>query len=78
MYSDDKHPSPEATYLIGLIFFKKLTGQKAASIPNRLQTKDQNGENLYLSILAEEDAAFFRQLVDESGLPRFKGKTPKN
>lgn len=78
MYSDDKHPSPEATYFIGLIFFKKLTGRKVASMPNRLQTRDQYGENLYLSILNEEDAAFFRQLVDESEIPPFKGSTQKN
>ncbi len=78
MYADDKHPSPEATYLIGLIFFKKLTGMKTASIPSRLQTRDQYGENLYLSILAEEDAAFFRQLTDESDIPVFKGKQQKN
>ncbi len=65
LYSDDKHPSPDATYLIALAFLKALSGQSVLSVPERLTTLDWSGEKLYLSIVSAENAAFFKQLVEE-------------
>lgn len=65
LFFDDKHPSSNGTYLLGLAFFKYFTGQSTTEIPPRLQTKDQNGEKLYLLFMHQEEADFLQQLVDE-------------
>jgi len=65
LFFDDKHPSSNGTYLLGLAFYKYLTGNEVGDIPKRLTTKDQDGEQLYLIFMHEADAAFLRQLVDE-------------
>lgn len=64
MFADDKHPSPDATYLTGLAFFKKLSGRSVTDIPDRLWTTDTRGDRLYLAIIDPETGAFFRQLVE--------------
>lgn len=65
MFHDDKHPSSNGTYLLGLAFFKYLTGKSTTEIPPRLTTLDRNGEKLYLIFMHQEDADFMQQLVDE-------------
>lgn len=65
MFSDEKHPSFNGTYLLGLAFFKYFTGKRTAGIPTRLSTLDTNGEKLYLIFMNQEDADFLQQLVDE-------------
>ena len=65
LFHDDKHPSPEGTYLIGLTFYKYFSGASVSDIPPRLTTTDKDGEKLYLSILLPEDAAFLKQVVDQ-------------
>lgn len=65
LFSDDKHPSSNGTYLLGLAFYKYFTGKSTRDIPERLTTKDINGEKLYLIFMAKEDADFLQQLVDE-------------
>ena len=64
-YFDDKHPSSEGSYLIALIFYKALTGNSVANIPDRLDSKDQSGEEIILSFILPETGIFLRQLVDE-------------
>lgn len=65
LFADDKHPSANGTYLLGLAFYKYFTGKAPLNIPERLTTQDLNREKLYLTFLAKEDAAFLQQLVDE-------------
>ncbi len=65
LFDDDKHPSSNGTYLLGLAFFKYFTNKSTAEIPKRLTTKDINGEKLYLIFMDETDADFLQQLVDE-------------
>ncbi len=65
LFFDDKHPSYNGTYLLGLTFYKYFTGNKTSGISNRLTTKDSNGEKLYLIFMLQEDAAFLQQLVDD-------------
>ena len=69
LFFDDKHPSPNGTYLLGLAFFHYFTGQSVAGIPDRITTPDRNGEKLYLLFILPEDAAFLRQLVAEFEFP---------
>lgn len=65
LFFDDKHPSSNGTYLLGLAFFKYFTGGSTEDIPKRLTTIDRNGEKLYLIFMNQEDADFLQQLVDE-------------
>lgn len=68
LFFDDKHPTPVGTYLIGLAFFKKLTGLPVSKISDRLETTDQYGEKTYLLLVLPEDAAFLRQSVEGADL----------
>lgn len=65
MFFDDKHPSSNGTYLLGLTCFKFFTRKATADIPKRISTIDRNGEKLYLLFMHQEDADFLQQLVDE-------------
>ena len=64
LFFDDKHPSYNGTYLLGLAFYKYFTGNETADIPKRLSTKDINGENIYLIFMVQEDADYLQQVVD--------------
>lgn len=75
LFDDDKHPSSNGTYLLGLAFFKYFTNKSTADIPKRLTTKDINGEKLYLIFMNQNDADFLQQLVDEHN---FKTRNVKN
>ena len=65
LFQDDKHPSSNGTYLLGLAFFKYFTGLSTEEIPFRLTTNDKDGEKLYLIFMAQEDCDFLQQLVDD-------------
>ena len=65
MFQDDKHPSSNGTYMLGLAFFKYFTGLSTAEIPHRLTTTDKDGEKLYLLFMSQEDSDFLQQLVDD-------------
>ena len=70
LFDDDKHPSSNGTYLLGLSFYKYFTGKSTSKIPKRLTTKDINNEKLYLLFMNQTNADFLQQLVDD-----FKYKT---
>jgi len=65
LFQDDKHPSSNGTYLLGLAFFKYFTGLKTSNIPAILETKDNNGEATFLIFMSQENADFLQQLVDD-------------
>jgi hypothetical protein len=65
LFFDDKHPSSNGTYLLGLAFYKYFSGAALGDIPKRLTTKDEDGEKLYLIFMHQEDADFLQQLVAE-------------
>ena len=65
LFFDDKHPSSNGTYLLGLAFYKYFSGKSTAKIPDRITCKDWQGEKLYLLFMPKEDANFLQQLVDE-------------
>ena len=73
MYFDDKHPSSDGSYLIALIYYKFFTGNSVTEIPNRLTTKDAEGNLMYLSFVLPETGAFLRQLVEEYDMEPIKG-----
>ncbi|WP_036379656.1 hypothetical protein [Muricauda sp. MAR_2010_75] len=71
-YFDDKHPSPDGTYLIALTITKMLTGESVNTIPDRLTTLDINDEKLYLCFVLPPTGDFLRQLVEEMNFESFK------
>ena len=73
MYFDDKHPSSDGSYLIALIYYKYFTGRSVLEIPNRLTTKDADGDLLYLNFVLPETGKFLRQLVEEYDMETLKG-----
>ena len=72
LYFDNKHPSPDGSYLIALIVYQTLTGNSINQISNRVTTIDSDGEKLYLSFVLKENAVFFQQLVTEAEIQPIK------
>src|SRR5690606_3129526 len=58
LYFDDKHPSPEGSYLIALVMYKALTGNSVLDIPNRLSSEDKDGQKLILIFIHPETGSF--------------------
>lgn len=65
LFFDDKHPSSNGTYLLGLTFYRFFTAKSVQKIPARITTTDRNNEKLYLLFILPEDADFLKQLVEE-------------
>lgn len=65
MYFDDKHPSSNGTYLLGLAFYKYFTKAPVDNIPVRITTRDKDNELLYLLFMHDDDAEFLQKLVTE-------------
>ena len=65
LFHDDKHPSKNGTYLLGLAFYKYFTGKKTLGLSNNISTLDANGQKLYLLFMKRTDTNFLQQLVDE-------------
>lgn len=72
IYFDDKHPSSDGSYLIALVYYKYFTGKSVMKIPNRLVTKDSNGDSLYLCFVLPQTGAFLRQLVEDFDMATYK------
>jgi hypothetical protein len=68
MFFDDKHPSSNATYLLGLAFYRFFTNDSLEKIPARITTNDKDGELLYLLFVQNEDADFLKQVVLEANI----------
>lgn len=66
MFADDKHPSSNATYMLGLAFYRFFTNDSVKEIPNRITTRDKDDELTYLLFMLEEDADFLKQIVGEA------------
>ncbi|MBL7471419.1 DUF4886 domain-containing protein [Robertkochia sediminum] len=64
LFFDDKHQTPEGTYLNALLIYKTLTGRSVAEIPNRLSVITADGEKLYLTFILPENGKFLRDLVE--------------
>lgn len=62
---DGSHPSTIGTYLSACVFFAVLTGKSPIGLPARLQTKDKNGDSLYLMIVSPNDARFCQEVAKE-------------
>lgn len=68
LFHDNKHPSPDASYLIALGFYKALFGGSLNKIPEQLKTIDKYGQSISLSFVTTETADFLKQIVNESNI----------
>lgn len=64
LFFDDKHTSPDGSYLIALVFYKTLTGKSVADIPDRLFETGPDGEKRYHCFVLPATGKFLRDLVD--------------
>ena len=63
LYMDDnKHPSPNATYLAACVFFSMITGDSPLGLPRRFEGKNIDGKKIYY-IITETKAAEKAQKV---------------
>ncbi len=66
LFDEDKsHPSPLGTYLSACVFYGVLTGKSPVGLPERLISKDGDGEKLYLNIQSKENALFCQKVAQE-------------
>lgn len=66
LYDDDgSHQSSLGTYLNACVFYGMITGESPVGLPNRLISKDQFGEKLYLTIQSRENAIFCQKVAEE-------------
>lgn len=66
LYDDDgSHQSSLGTYLNACVFYGIITGKSPVGLANRLISKDQYGEKLYLTIQSEENALFCQKVAQE-------------
>ena len=65
LYMDDnKHPSPNGTYLIACVFYSMITGNSPIGLPRRFEGKNVEGKKIYY-IITEPSAAQTAQEVAE-------------
>lgn len=72
LYFDDKHPSHIGSYLIALTYYKYFTGKSVLDIPNRIESRNADGEHIYLNFVLPATGDFLRQLVEEFDMESFK------
>ncbi len=73
LYDDDgSHPSPLGTYLTACVFYTFLTSEDPVGLPNRLITKDGNGEKTYINIQSQQNAIFCQKVAREVVLMAIK------
>ncbi len=64
LYHDDKHQSPLGTYLIGLTFFREISGRPVKDIPRKLSTLDARGDVLHLMFTREKESELIKDVID--------------
>ena len=47
---DNKHPSPNATYLTACVFYSIISGKSPVGLPRRFQGKNIDGKKIYYII----------------------------
>ena len=66
LYDDDgSHQSSLGTYLNACVFYGVFTGKSPVGLTNRLISKDQYGEKVYLTIQSSENAIFCQKVAEE-------------
>ena len=65
LYMDDnKHPSPNATYLAACVFYSMITGESPIGLPRRFEGKNIDGKKIYYIITETKAAATTQKVAD--------------
>jgi len=62
---DDKHPSPQGSYLAACLIFSTLSEQTSKGLQRRYSGLDHNNKKIYYNIVEQSTAEKCQQLVDE-------------
>lgn len=62
---DDKHPSPNGTYLAACVIYATLSGQSAIGLDRRYESKDQNGKKIFYNIVEKSVVIKCQQVADQ-------------
>ena len=62
---DDKHPSPNGTYLAACVIYASLSGQSAVGLDRRYESKDQNGKKIFYSIVEKSVVTKCQEVADQ-------------
>lgn len=63
--SDDKHPSPNGSYLAACVLFAQLSGQSSKGLARRTASKTRKGKQLYYYIVEAAAAKKCQEIADE-------------
>ncbi len=65
LYMDDnKHPSPNATYLAACVFYSMITGDSPLGLPRRFEGKNIDGKKIYYIITETKAAEKSQEIAD--------------
>ena len=65
LYGDDnKHPSPNATYLASCVFYSMITGKSSIGMPRRFDAKNSDGKKIYYIITEKKTAPIIQNVAD--------------
>jgi len=65
LYMDDnKHPSPNATYLASCVFYSMITGKSSIGMPRRFDAKNSDGKKIYYIITEKNTAPIIQKVAD--------------
>jgi hypothetical protein len=62
---DDKHPSPNGTYLAACVIYASLSRQSAVGLDRRYESKDQNGKKIFYSIVEKSVVTKCQEVADQ-------------
>ena len=65
LFSDEKHPSPDGSYLIALSLYKFISGNSISNITGRIISNDKNGQRTYHSFVKEDKVEFFKKIINK-------------
>ena len=61
---DDKHPSPNATYLASCVFYSMITGKSPIGLPRRFEGENIDGKKIYYIITEKNIAPVIQKVAD--------------
>ena len=65
LFSDDKHPSPDGSYLVALSLYKFIAGNSIKNVPGRIITTNQIGKKTYHSFVKNDKVEFFKNIINK-------------
>ena len=65
LFSDDKHPSPDGSFLVALSLYKFITENSIENVAGRIITTNQIGQKTYHSFVKNDKLEFFKKIINK-------------